>query len=286
MLRTLRASILILAAAASVGAAPQPRPGVIVSTAWLAANLNASGVAVLHVARDRSAYDAGHIPGARLLLMQDIAVERDGVANELRPAAELQKAFERLGISNATRVILYGDLLAASRAFFTLDYLGQQNAALLDGGLEKWKAEKRPVSNDERTVQPGSLQPRLHPELVITTDRMRDLSWAASDLKSSGVALFDTRPAENYKAGHIPGAKSVFWGEHLSGTDVRVLKPVAELRKLYGTPAPGTLLVTYCQSGVQASHGYFVLRYLGYAPRMYDGSFGEWTKQKDLPVAK
>jgi thiosulfate/3-mercaptopyruvate sulfurtransferase len=286
MFRTTRISLLTVAAAAALAAAPKPQTNLSVSTAWLAGHLNDRGVAILHVARDRAAYDAGHIPGARLLLMKDLVAERSGVANELLPAEHLQKTFESLGVTNATRVILYGDLLAASRAFFTLDYLGHENAALLDGGLEKWHAENRPVSKDEPQVTPASLQLRLRPELVITTDGMRDLSWAAVNVPSSGIALFDSRPAENYKAGHIPGAKSAYWGEHLSGKDVRVLKPIEELRNLYGALGPGALLVTYCQSGVQATQGYFVLRYLGYAPRMYDGSFGEWTKQKDLPIEK
>lgn len=286
MFRSIHVPVLILAAAVAMAAPPAPRTSLLVSTSWLAGRLNDPGVAVLHVARDRTAYESHHIPGARLLLMQDLMTERGGVANELRPAEELQKTFESLGVSNATRVILYGDLLAASRAFFTLDYLGHRNAALLDGGLEKWRAENRPVSKEQPKITPASFQPHLHPELVITTDRMRDLSWAAQYVPSAAVAIFDSRPAENYKAGHIPGAKIAYWGEHLSGEDVRVLKPVEELRKLYGAPAAGSLVVTYCNSGVQASHGYFVLRYLGYEPRMYDGSFGEWSKQTDLPVER
>jgi thiosulfate/3-mercaptopyruvate sulfurtransferase len=50
--------------------------------------------------------------------------------------------------------------------------------------------------------------------------------------------------------------------------------------------APGRTLVTYCNSGVQASQTYFVLKLLGYDVRLYDGSFSEWSQAKDAPVAK
>src|SRR5437763_1263139 len=90
-------------------AAPALRSDMLVSTTWLAQHLNDPKVVVLQVSRDRTAYDAGHIPGARFLALTDIVVTRDGILNELPPAATLKSVFERAGVSDDSRVILYGD---------------------------------------------------------------------------------------------------------------------------------------------------------------------------------
>src|SRR4030088_1907972 len=107
-------------------AAPAVRSDMLVSTSWLAQHLTDSKVVIVQVSRDRTAYDAGHIPGARFLALSDIVVTRDGILNELPPAAALKTVFELAGISDDSRVILYGDtsVLPATRAWFTLDYLG------------------------------------------------------------------------------------------------------------------------------------------------------------------
>jgi thiosulfate/3-mercaptopyruvate sulfurtransferase len=259
--------------------APTPRTDLLVSTDWLSGHSN--DVAIVHVARQRTEYDEGHIPGARLLLFEEIVAERNGVPNELRPVEELEKTLGRLGITEKTHVVLYGDILAASRAFFTLDYLGHPHTAMLDGGLARWKAEQRPISTDVPRFEAGTYKARPRPELVVTLDRMRELS------QNGGATLIDARPAEVSAKGRIPNSKNVFWVDGLASRENPVLKSAAELRALYGIPeTPGTV-VTYCQSGVQATQSYFTLRYLGYSDvRMYDGSFGEWSKNPDLPVQR
>src|SRR5688500_9100494 len=88
---------------------PSLRSEMVVSTDWLAAHLNDPKVVVLHVARERGHFDEGHIPGARFVGWGEITATRDGVPNELAPVADLQKLFERLGIGNDARIMLYGD---------------------------------------------------------------------------------------------------------------------------------------------------------------------------------
>src|SRR4051794_1392241 len=107
-------------------AAPALRSDMMVSGDWLAQHLNDPKIVILHVSRDRNAYDAGHIPGARFVSLTDLAVTREGVLNELPPVDSLKTVFERAGVSDDSRVILYGDVsvLPATRAYFTLDYLG------------------------------------------------------------------------------------------------------------------------------------------------------------------
>src|SRR3712207_6400249 len=104
------------------------------------------GTVILHVGRNRADYDAGHIPGARWVPLSSIVTERNGVPNELPSVEALDAVFEAAGVSDGSRVVVYGDMggLSAGRAFFTLDYLGLP-PAVLDGGLEAWRAAGRPV---------------------------------------------------------------------------------------------------------------------------------------------
>ena len=279
--------------------APSVRSEMIVSTVWLAAHLNDPKVVILHVARARTHYDEGHIPGARFAGWDEITATRDGVPNELAPVADLQKLFERLGIGNDARIVLYGDSsgLSAARAYFTLDYLGHgQRAALLDGGLEKWKAERRAVSTDLVEPKMAPFTPRVRASAIVDHDVVRDLSWLATNLASTSVVLIDARPVDEYtgikpgegvpRGGHIPGAANVFWMQNIVSRENPALRSVAELRRLYEETGSlsGRTIVTYCRTGGQASHAYFTLKYLGYDVVMYDGSFFEWSNTEGAPV--
>lgn len=268
------------------------RSEMLVSTEWLAANLKDPKVFVLHVARERSIYDAGHIPGARFIAWSDFVAARDGVPNELPPIEQLQKFFEGLGIGNSGRIIIYGDNngLSATRAYYTLDYLGHgDRAALLDGGIEKWKAENREVSTQPVNTASAQFTPRLSPKIVVDLAAMRDLSWVAANVADPDVTIIDARPKEQYlgtpgqRSGHIPGAANVYWQNNLAGL---VMKPEADLRQLYQSLGvkPNQKVITYCNTGVQASHAYFTLKYLGYDVMMYDASMAEWGKVEGTKV--
>jgi thiosulfate/3-mercaptopyruvate sulfurtransferase len=271
----------------------------IVSTAWLGGHLNDPRVVILHVARARAQYDEGHIPGARFAGWDEITATRDGVPNELAPVADLQKLFERLGIGDDARIVLYGDNsgLAAARAYFTLDYLGHgERAALLDGGLEKWKAEGRAISTDMVEPKTARFTPRVRASAVTDLDVVRDLSWTATNLTSTNAVLIDARPVDEYtgnkpgegvpRGGHIPGGANVFWMQNVVSRENPALRSAAELRQLYEEAGaqPGRTIVTYCRTGGQASHSYFTLKFLGYDVVMYDGSFFEWSNTEGAPV--
>jgi thiosulfate/3-mercaptopyruvate sulfurtransferase len=270
----------------------------LVSTEWLAKHLNDRNVFVIHVAADRKHFDDGHIPRARFLSTREILATRDGIANELPTVAELQKVFEQLGIGDEGQVVIYGENsgLLAARVYYTLDYLGHADrAALLDGGIEKWKAEQREVSKQEVKPEPAAFTPRLRPEVKVELPAMRDLSWIAANGGSPDVSIIDSRPAKQYegedagglpRAGHIPGAKSLYWMQHLVSSENPMMKPASELRKMFEAAGvkPGQTVVTYCRTGMQASHSYFTAKYLGYDVKMYDGSFSQWSNAEGTPV--
>jgi thiosulfate/3-mercaptopyruvate sulfurtransferase len=272
-------------------AAAAARSDMLVSTDWLSKHLNDSKVVILHVAANRNAYDAGHIPGARFVALPELAITRDGIPNELAPVADLKRVFEAAGVSDDSRVILYSDasVLPATRAYFTLDYLGHgDHAALLDGGLEKWRSEGRMLTKDAPASIQGRLTPHPKPELVVPMDAVKQM--AAKPAGSQPEVLLDVRSAADFqgeKGSHIPGAVNAFWMQNQISREDQTLKSEAELRKLYEALGvkPDKPVVTYCNSGMQATQSYFTLKYLGYDVRLYDGSMSEWTA-KGGPVEK
>jgi thiosulfate/3-mercaptopyruvate sulfurtransferase len=269
---------------------PEWNEQLLVSTRQLAPRLNDGRTVVIHVGRDRAGYDAGHIPGARFLPLSSIVTEVNGNANELPPVQQLEAAFEGVGVSDGSRVVLYGDLagLAAARAFFTLDYLGKTDAALLDGGLEQWRAEGRPTETTAPEARRGQLTVRARPDLVVDADWVRERLG-----NDSTVVLIDARPPAEFsgqtpgegvtRPGHIPGAHNIFWRTALvSETDLRLRSPeVLAAAFTLAEAAQRDTVVVYCRTGVQASHAYFVARYLERPVRMYDASFIDWSRRGD-----
>src|SRR5579864_2926884 len=136
-------SVCALCAGLALAADAPVRSEMLVSTDWLASHLNDPKVVVLQVGRGHGEYAGGHIPGARFLSSDDFTTGHTGLIVELPPVDELKQTFEDLGVSDDTRVVLYTTewYPIAARAFFTLDYLGHENTALLNGSLAQWKAE-------------------------------------------------------------------------------------------------------------------------------------------------
>ncbi len=242
---------------------------------------SAQGLTVVHVVRAAQEFEEGHIAGARMLLLSDIVVERDGVPNELPEVAVLRAAFERVGVRDDARVVTYSaDPLLAGRALFTLDYLGHRSLAYLDGGISAWRAIGGTVETGPGSTATGAFTPTPQPTHVV------DAAWVNAHLQDASVAIIDARPADQHQAGRIPGSKNIFW-QTLLNAEGKLLPP-AELRARFEAAgaAPGKTVVVYCRTGVQASFLYLVARHLGYATRMYDGSFSDWSARTGLPIEK
>jgi thiosulfate/3-mercaptopyruvate sulfurtransferase len=276
---------LVLRGVAPTASSPEPVASLLVSPTWLAQRLAAPDLVIVEIGPSPENYRAGHIPGARFIPTGAIVTERAGIPNELPEVASLQSALEAAGISTGSRVVIYGDPLPAARLFFTLDYLGAgDHAALLDGGMPAWREAGLPVSRDSASPERGSFNPTPRPELLVSA------GWVREHLGDTAVGLIDARIPEEYKGespgagiqrpGHIPGASNYFWRWSLTPAEPLRLKDPEVLDRLLeraGANAARTV-VTYCRTGMQASHLYFTLRYMGYAPRLYDGSYLEWSR--------
>jgi len=274
-----------------VAQAAAPSNDMAVSTGWLAEHGKDAGMVVLHVGVDRKAYDAGHIPGARFLAMSDVAVTRNGVPNQVPAPGDLKKALEKVGVGDESFVVAYGDgPLLATHVYFELDYIGHGRHAILDGGLEKWKTEKRTASTVAADVKPATLTVKLHPELLL------DLATVQKIVADKKTLVIDGRAADQFsgatpgdgikRGGHIPGAKNVFWMQALVSKENPVLKPAADIRALYEAAGAktGKDVVAYCRTGLIAKHQYFTLKLAGFRPLVYDGSFMEWSNASGTQV--
>ena len=280
-------------ASAQVQSQPAIRKSLVVSTEWLAQHLKDDSLVLLQVG-EPDEYKADHIPGARFIQLADISTPRgQGLALELPDIAQLKTTFERLGVSDKSRIVVYFGkdwITPTARVFMTLDYLGLgARTSILDGGLPAWRAEARPVTNEVRVPVMGTFKPRPNKQLVV------DASWVNANLNKPGVLILDARAAKFYtgeemgrmpRGGHIPGAKSIPFDSVVE--DSNKFKSVEALRQLFNAAGvkKGDSVTTYCHIGQQASLLYFVARYLGYDAHLYDGSFEDWSHRPELPVEK
>jgi len=293
---TLPIIILALTLISPVQAVGRPKVenSLIVSTDWLAKHLNDDSLVLLQVG-EKEEYAAAHIPGAQFIQLTDISTPRgQGLALELPDTAQLQSTFEKLGVSDKSRIVVYFSkdwVTPTARVFMTLDYLGLgDRASILDGGLPAWRAEGRPVTAEVRTPGPGKFTPYANKQLVV------DAGWVKNNLKKAGVVILDARTSKFYtgedigrmpRGGHIPGAKNIPFSSLVEDSNNK-FKSVEALRHLFSAAGVkrGDSVTTYCHIGQQASLLYFVARYLGYDAHLYDGSFEDWSHRSELPVEK
>jgi thiosulfate/3-mercaptopyruvate sulfurtransferase len=280
-------------AKAYAGNDPEVRKSLIVSTQWLAEHLKDDSLVLLQVG-EKEEYAAAHIPRAQFIQLADISTPRgEGLALELPSVAQLATTFERLGVSDKSRIVVYFGkdwITPAARVFMTLDYLGLgDRTSILDGGLPAWRAEGRPVTNELRTPTPGKFSPNVNKRIVV------DAVWVNANLNKPGVIILDARASKFYtgeeagrmpRAGHIPGARSIPFDTVVE--DSNKFKSSETLRQLFTSAGvkKNDSVATYCHIGQQASLLYFVARYLGYDAHVYDGSFEDWSHRVELPVEK
>ena len=290
MIRKFAVPIFFVAAMAAFGQA-QTRTDAVVTTDWLAQHASDKDVVIVQVGRaNDESYAKGHIPGARLLAVDKIANMRDRPGTELLPVEQEKQNLEESGISDNSHVVVYSPMYdpLATRLLWTLDYLGfKGKASLLEGGIQKWTAEKRPLSTDTPVPAPrGSLTVAAHPEVLVKLDQVNQ--WIVGDSAGNKDVLIDSRPERRYTAGHIPGAQDFYWEDMLVNKDTRALRPPDELRQMFARAgvSAGKRSVSYCEVGQQASYTYWMARYLGLDAAMYDGSWSEYSNADGEKIVK
>jgi thiosulfate/3-mercaptopyruvate sulfurtransferase len=277
----------------AVAHAQAPRDSLVVPAAWVAQHIKDANLVLLHVG-DRGEYDAGHLPGARLVELSQIAVTDrtgSGLSLEMLPADTLRERLAALGISDSSRIVVYYGapqrVTTATRVIATLDHAGLGSAtSLLDGGMPAWVRAGHATSTEVPPARSGALSPlKINPIVV-------DAEFVKAHLKTPGYAIVDARTpafysgaqtggsqAAPHKTGHIAGAVNIPYSEL---TDAQGMTKGADaIAKAFADAGvkPGDTVVTYCHIGQQATATLFAARTLGFKVLLYDGSFEDWSKR-------
>jgi thiosulfate/3-mercaptopyruvate sulfurtransferase len=265
-------------------------PNLIVSVRWLMQHIMDPHLRLVD-ARPTAEYDKGHLPGAVSLPVADTF---DPAQHKNYPDTKekLEALFASRGLSNTTRIITYdnGKETLSARLFWTLEYVGATNVAVLNGGLKQWQAEKGEISAVPVHVEPGTFVATVDPAKLPTAAQCR------LALGDPTKVILDARSPEEFRgedvrtqySGHIPGAVNIDWRENFQA-NTTVLKEPVTLKTLYESKGitPDKEVIAHCQTGQRSAVSYWVLRLLGY-PKVgnYAGSWVEWGNDPTTPKAQ
>jgi thiosulfate/3-mercaptopyruvate sulfurtransferase len=268
-----------------------PNAHLLTSPAELARALAGDARPLVIDLRPPEDFAAGHIPGAVHLDLWGVSLIDTDPAPLKAFMWMIDHLFNLRGVDAKTPVVVYDEQsgIRAARAFWFLEYFGHPRVQLLDGGFGAWSREGLPITR-EAAPPHGSTWTGTPQEQTIATwrdvkDRLGRPDVVLLDTRSD--AEYDGRAVRARRGGRIPGAVHVEWTRNL-GPD-GAFKPAADLRAMYEAAGvtPDKEVVTYCQGGYRAAHGYLALRLLGY-PRVrnYTGSWKEWGDRENLPIEK
>ncbi|MCG8353604.1 MAG: sulfurtransferase [Chloroflexales bacterium] len=284
-------------------------PGPLVSTEWLAAHLDDPQLRIVdvrglvlpptdpkpHYFARHEDYQAGHIPGAVYIdWLRDIVDLADSVPVQVAPPEKTATVLGQLGIGDDTVVVAYDDhySMFAGRLLWVLRYYGHEQARILDGGMVKWLAEGRPISQAIPSFAPAAFTPRPQPALRRTADDMlQALNGAELVIDARSPQEYAGLESRAARGGHIPGAINVFYRDLISGPN-QTYATADELRARFA--AAGIDLkalaehktVAYCNGGVSATPVALGLEIAsGKQAAIYDGSWNEWGNDPSKPLA-
>jgi len=275
----------------------------LVTTDQLAAHLKDSTWVIFDCRHDlvdhgkgAKLFAEGHLPGAQFAPVETALAGTKTGKNGRHPLPEPEKFAAFLaghGVSANSTIVAYDDSggLYAARLWWMARWIGLTQVALLDGGINRWVAEGRPLTTAVLAPRVGQVQARVNSSLVT------DTAAVFANLANPAGAVLDARAAERFRgevepidpvAGHIPGALNRFYKANLK-PDL-TFRPAAELKAeftaLLGSRSPKNT-VHQCGSGITACANLFAMEYAGLpGSKLYAGSWSEWVSDPARPIAR
>ena len=279
----------------------QDDPKTLVSTEWLQAHLKDPDLRILdgsyylpQMGRDpRAEYDAAHIPNARFFDIDDVADHGSDLPHMVPPVEKFMSRMRAMGVGDGHQVVVYDGmgLFSAARVWWLFKLMGQNNIAVLDGGLPKWQAEGRPVEDLPPVIRDRHMTVRRQNHMV------KDVTQVSAASKLGDYEIIDARspgrfrgeepePRAGLRPGHIPGSKNVCFKDLLNAD--QTMKNPVEIRQIFEAAGVdfNKPAITTCGSGVTAAVLSLGLERIGKTDHsLYDGSWSEWGMFPTVPVA-
>ena len=273
----------------------------LVSTNWLINNLNNPNIIILDCSwylpseniKGKKEYLKEHIPGSYYFDIDKISDMKSNLPHMLPSPKIFEKKIGHMGIKNNSIIITYSkpNLMGASRVWWMFKYFGHDKIAVLNGSVQKWKRENKPLTNE--------LSNKKNQKYIASPDKtwLTTYSEIKKNIKNIKFLVVDARnksrfkgienePRKGLKKGHIPNSKNIFWGQMITknGTLIKKNKIKEKFSKLikYRNNISFT-----CGSGISASLLSLSLYHaLSIKGSVYDGSWAEWGSIKGSIIQK
>ena len=257
----------------------------IISSTELERILDESNTVIIDT-RSFKEYSDNHIPGSvnlDLFSLHWLDTSSEGIISYNQ---QMQKIFSFAGVDDTKKVIFYDNIsgMLAARGVWMLLYFSHNDVFMLDGGIKKWKEEKKPIETKLNGFTPTNFLAKPNPEILSGFEYINDNLNDVTILDVRSIEEFDGSLLRAARGGHIPNAIHINWNQNI--TKDGTWKNSEELTKLYNIPKDFEI-ITYCQGAYRAAHTFVALKKLGFENvKVYLGSWGEWGNKLELPIEK